>query len=149
MLKRQQRLLVSAIFFIAVVLILTRVDYLIHSDLYNNGLQWSEDWFWNSQILYFLMYQVVIIALFLYSRSYRLLMVLEGFVCTGGQDLVFFGLWGAAAFPTSTWTWNLLYMAFGLNWTTTFQVYLTSVVTGAMLFLAWYLNPDRWRNYSF
>jgi hypothetical protein len=50
------------------------------------------------------MYQVVIVMLFLYSRSIRLLMVLEGFVATGGQDIIFFGLWGGAAFPTSTWT---------------------------------------------
>ena len=148
LLKRQQRLLISILLFIAVILIFTRVDYLIHSDFYEHGLLYEEEWFWTSQILYFLMYQVAIAVLFLYSRSLRLLMIFEAFVCTGGMDLVgFFLIWNGGAFPGPdvVWTWNLLYALFGFRWTTAFNVWLTSVATGITTFAALYFNPDKGR----
>lgn len=148
MLNRQKRLLISSILFIAIVLVFTRVDYLIHSDLYGSGLEFSYDWFWTSQILYSMMYQVVIVMLFLYSRSIRLLMILEAFSIPGSQDIVFFGLWNGGVFPTSTWTWNPFYVFFGFNWTTMFQLWLSAVAVGVTTFVALYFNPDKGRNWG-
>jgi hypothetical protein len=145
MLKRQQRLLLSTILFIAVVLIFTRIDYLIHSELYESGLVYNDSWFWTSQILYFAMYQAAIIMLYLYSRSKRLLIIFEAFVLTGGQDFVFFGIWNAGVFPDPSliWTWTVAYHLFGFPWNTWFNLWLTSVATGAAVFVAKVYNPDR------
>lgn len=146
MLKRQERLAISVLLFILVVLLFTRVDYMIHHDLYENGLVFEEGWFWTSQVLYFAMYQFVIVMLFLYSRSYRLLIIFEAFVCTGGMDIVgFFGVWNGAHFPpqSTIWTWNLLYYLFDFPWTTLFNVWLTVVATGAAIGYSVYFNPDK------
>lgn len=146
MLQRQKRLLICVGLFIGVVLVFTRVDYLIHSDLYANGLIYDDGWFWTSQIIYFLMYQFAIVMFFLYSRSLRLLMVFEAFVCTGGMDIVgFFGIWNAGHFPpqSTIWTWNLLYHLFGFQWTTLFNIWLTAVATGTAIVLAIAYNPDK------
>lgn len=146
MLKRQQRLLISVIIFIAAVGVFTRVDYLIHHDLYESGLTFQDEWFWTSQILYWLMYQFVILTLFLYSRSRRLLIIFEAFACTGGPDIVgYFLIWNGGVFPATDtiWTWNILYVLFGFPWTVVIQAFLMTLATSTAIIVAVFSNPDK------
>jgi hypothetical protein len=59
-------------------------------------------------------------------------MVLEAFVLSAGQDLIFFGVWGKAEFPTGQWTWMASYKLFG-TWTTQMQIAFTAIATVAAI----------------
>jgi len=130
---KERKSLVSVGVFLLATLIFTRLDFLIHSELYGYGLIFSQDWFRTNQVVYSLMYQVVILMVYLYSRNWRLSLILEAFVLTCGQDLIFYG-WNGFAYPTCDWTWMPFYAFFG-SWTTMHQFYLTlSAVSQTTLF---------------
>jgi len=131
---RKRTKITLLIYTIAVVLY-TGIDYLIHSDLYRYGLQYDDAWFWKSQILYFVLYQVLLVALYFYNRNWRLMLVLEVFTITGGPDLIFFSLWDRMNFPHGDWTWMLMYKLLG-RWTTTMQVMLTGACTTIAVLVA-------------
>jgi hypothetical protein len=120
MLKKTERLLIAVVIFVASVLIFTCLDYLVNSDLYSFGLQFSNGWYSTYSFLYMALYQIVLVCLLLYSRSAKLFVVLEAFVLSAGPDLVYFGLWNHGVFPSGNWTWMQNYQLFGV-WTTEMQ----------------------------
>jgi hypothetical protein len=116
------KILASVLVFAAAVLIFTRFDYLVNADLYNYGLQKDfNGWYFLYSGLYVLAYQIVILPLHWFHQDWRLTVVLEVFVFTAGQDLVFFGLWNYGVFPSGQWEWMAYYYILGF-WTTPIQI---------------------------
>ena len=121
MLKRTERILISVLVFAVATLFYTLLDHVVNTTLYNYGLQFDNTWYILYSIGYLALYQIIIGALYLYSRSWRLAIVLEAFALSSGQDLVFFALWNGFVFPTGNWTWMSLYSMLGF-WNTLIQV---------------------------
>jgi hypothetical protein len=105
------------------VLLLTKLDFLINNVLYGFGLSFSEAWYHEYMVLYFLAYQLIAFVLYAYTRNLKLLAFFEVFVLTSSQDLVYFGLW-EMSFPATAWTWTIYYRIFGF-WNTTNQILLS------------------------
>jgi hypothetical protein len=126
--RKKQRLAIACVIFVFATLLFTRIDYLINCELYKYGLQYSDAWFAADSIVYFLLFQMVIVWIYLFTRSWKLCVVLEAFVLPGGQDLIFYGVWGKMQFPTGEWTWMLAYKLFG-TCTTQIQVAFTGIAT--------------------
>lgn len=120
----KDRSYIAILAFIGFVVIFTGMDYLVNATLYHFGLIFSNAWWQPYEMFYTLMFQVAILCLVLFSRSWRLLVVFEAFVLTAGEDLVYFGLWNRGVFPAGNWTWSGLYAIFG-SWTTPWQAALT------------------------
>jgi len=120
--------------FIFATLLFTRIDYLINCDFYKYGLQYSDAWFATDSIVYLLLFQMTIVWIYLYTHSWRLCMVLEAFVLSAGQDLIFYGVWGKGQFPTGEWTWMLAYKLFG-TCTTQIQIAFTTIATSVAIIL--------------
>jgi hypothetical protein len=106
------------------VLLLTRIDYLVNVILYKFGLQFSYGWYKEYSILYALSYQLVLLLIFLWTKNIQLLVILEAFILSAGQDLIYFGVWNLGRFPNDQWTWTLFYQIFGF-WDTPSQFLLT------------------------
>ena len=128
------RNLVAIVAFSFVVLLLTRLDFLINNILYDFGLIFSEGWYQEYSVLYFLSYQLVVFILLAYTRNLKLFVFFEVFVLTCTQDLVYFGLWGGS-FPTQEWVWMIQYSIFGF-WNTTSQVLLSFSSLSSILILS-------------
>jgi len=120
--------------FIFATLLFTRIDYLINCDFTAYGLRYSESWGVIYQLIYFLLFQMTIVWVYLFSRSWKLCIVLEAFVLPGGQDLIYFGVWGKGQFPTGDWTWMPLYKVFG-TCTTQMMIAFTAITTAAAILL--------------
>lgn len=105
------------------VLLLTRLDFLINNILYNFGLSFSEAWYQEYTILYFLAYQLVVFILLAYTKNLKLFAFFQVFLLTSTQDLVYFGLW-EGSFPSHEWVWMVYYRIFGF-WNTTSQILLS------------------------
>jgi len=105
------------------VLLLTRLDFLINNILYNFGLTFSEAWYQEYIVLYFLAYQLVVFILLAYTRNLKLFAFFQVFVLTSTQDLVYFGLW-EGSFPSHEWVWMVYYRVFGF-WNTASQILLS------------------------
>jgi len=130
--------LIALILFLLAVLVLTRLDFLVNETLYGYGLEFSYGWYREYTILYGLSYQLVLLLLFLWARDWRLVCVLEGFVLSSGQDLIFFMVWNGG-FPEGEWTWMLFYRVFGF-WNTNTQILLTVGVTLASFVLTFVVS---------
>ena len=102
------------------VLLLTRLDFLINNILYTFGLTFSEGWYQEYAILYFLAYQLVVFILLAYTRNLKLFAFFQVFVLTSTQDLVYFGIW-EGSFPAHEWVWMVYYRIFGF-WNTASQI---------------------------
>jgi hypothetical protein len=121
--------------FSCLVLIYTRLDYLVNDELYFYGLKFSGNWFVTNQIVYILLYQSGILTLQLYHKNLKLTLFLEAFVVTSTQDLVFFGLWNHGVFPVAQWTWTTYYALIGF-WNTNTQILASfTVFAGAAIAL--------------
>ena len=118
------RNLVAIVAFSFVVLLLTRLDFLINNILYDFGLIFSEGWYQEYSVLYFLSYQLVVFILLVYTRNLKLFLFFEVFVLTSTQDLVYFGLW-QGSFPAHEWTWMIQYRILGF-WNTITQLLLSA-----------------------
>jgi len=105
------------------VLLLTRLDFLINNILYNFGLSFSEAWYQEYAVLYFLAYQLVVFILLAYTRNLKLFAFFQVFVLTSTQDLVYFGIW-EGSFPAHEWVWIVYYQIFGF-WNTASQIVLS------------------------
>jgi len=105
------------------VLLLTRLDFLINNILYNFGLTFSEAWYQEYIVLYFLAYQLVVFILLAYTRNLKLFAFFQVFVLTSTQDLVYFGLW-EGSFPSHEWVWMVYYRILGF-WNTASQILLS------------------------
>jgi hypothetical protein len=129
------RNLVAIVVFCSSVLLLTRLDFLINNVLYGFGLSFSEAWYHEYSILYFLAYQLVVFTLLAYTRNLKLFAFFQVFVLTSTQDLVYFGLW-EGGFPSHEWVWMVYYRIFGF-WNTTSQILLSaSSLLSIMLLLS-------------
>jgi len=116
------------------VLLLTRLDFLINSILYNFGLIFSEGWYQEYTVLYFLAYQLIVFILLAYTRNLKLFAFFQVFVLTSTQDLVYFGLW-EGSFPTREWVWIVYYRIFGF-WNTTSQILLSISSLSSIMILS-------------
>lgn len=128
------RNLVAIVAFSFVVLLLTRLDFLINNILYDFGLIFSEGWYQEYSVLYFLSYQLVVFLLLVYTRNLKLFVFFEVFVLTCTQDLVYFGFW-EGSFPKHEWVWMVQYKFFGF-WNTTNQVLLSFSSLSSILILS-------------
>jgi hypothetical protein len=117
------RNLVAIGLFCSSVLLLTRLDFLVNNILYNFGLSFSEAWYQEYNVLYFLAYQLVVFTLLAYTRNLKLFVFFQVFVLTSTQDLVYFGVW-EGSFPSHEWVWMVYYRIFGF-WNTTTQILLS------------------------
>jgi len=117
----------SLILFLFAVLILTKLDFLVNETLYEHGLQFSYEWYQEYTLQYALSYQLILLLLYLWTRDRKLFFVLEGFVLSSGQDLIFFIVWNRG-FPEGQWTWMIFHQIFGF-WNTNTQILLTISVT--------------------
>lgn len=106
------------------ILLFTRLDYLINKEFYGYGLQFSEQWYSKYGVIYFLLYQLSILFIYLYSFNIRFLLLFEAFVLSSTQDLIYFGVWGHGEFPEGNWVWMPQYKIFK-TWTTKHQILLS------------------------
>ena len=116
------------------VLLLTRLDFLINNILYNFGLSFSEGWYQEYAILYFLAYQLVVFILLAYTRNLKLFAFFQVFVLTSTQDLVYFGIW-EGSFPSHEWVWMVYYRVFGF-WNTASQILLSISSLSSIMILS-------------
>lgn len=116
------------------VLLLTRLDFLINSILYNFGLTFSEAWYQEYFVLYFLAYQLVVFILLAYTRNLKLFAFFQVFVLTSTQDLVYFGLW-EGSFPAHEWVWIVYHRVFGF-WNTASQILLSISSLSSIIILS-------------
>ena len=107
--RAHQKLVIASVLFALVVLLFTRMDYIVNVVLYRFGLRFSEGWFSDYSLAYTLMYQLTILCLFIYCRRIAFLLLTEVFVLTSTQDLVFFSLWNQGVYPSGQWTWTRYY----------------------------------------
>lgn len=145
--KRNADRLKSLILFFSAALILTKLDFLVNKTLYEYGLQFSYGWYQEYALQYALSYQLILLLLYLWIRDWKLVFVLEGFVLSAGQDLIFFAVWNRG-FPESQWTWIIFHRIFGF-WNTTTQILLTVGVTFTIFFIAFIIPKTRfWKSRS-
>jgi hypothetical protein len=130
------------LFFVAVVL-LEGNGYVIHHDLYEHGLRYSESWAWKDNLIKMALYQFVIFTLLCIHKSWRVWVFTEVFWFTCSQDLFFYLIWNRGVFPDGDWGWLPFYNVLG-HWTTFDQVvFSVSSVTfaGFLLWLTKELGP--------
>jgi hypothetical protein len=133
LLLSNRNLVAIGIFFFS-VLLLTRLDFLINNILYNFGLTFSEAWYQEYGILYFLAYQLIVFTLLAYTKNLKLFAFFQVFVLTSTQDLVYFGLW-EGSFPSHEWVWMVYYRIFGF-WNTTSQILLSLSSLSSIMILS-------------
>ena len=133
----QKRLTIAAVLFFVSVTLLVVNDKIVHHDLYNFGLTFSETWAGPYWLNYALLYQAAIIPLTLYCEDPWLFLFSEVFVLTATQDILFFVLVGR--FPTEVWWWTPL-----PGWTTEFQFALSAISLTCVGFArTYFLNKKR------
>lgn len=132
--RRNTHRLKSSILFLFAVLLLTKLDFLVNNTLYEYGLRFSDGWYREYTLQYALSYQLILLLLYLWNRDWKLIFVLEGFVLSSGQDLIYFAAW-QGGFPQGQWTWMIFYEIFGY-WNTSTQILLTVSVTLTSFILA-------------
>jgi len=120
MIKQNKRIPIALFLFLAFVLVYTRMDFLIHSELYAYGLQFNQKWFGTNQIIYFFMFQLAIVVCTYIAQNWKFLIFTEAFVLSATQDLIFF-TWNSFNYPVGDWTWMPFYSWFGA-WTTVHQL---------------------------
>jgi hypothetical protein len=128
--------------FCLAVLSLTRLDFLVNNVLYSFGLTFSEAWHQEYSILYFLVYQLLIFTLLVYTRNLKLFLFFQVFVLTSTQDLVYFGLW-QGSFPVHQWVWTAEYKLFGF-WNTANQLLLSLCSISSILILLRFARVPVW-----
>lgn len=120
--------LLSFFIFIIAVLLITRLDYLVNSDLYHYKLEFNLSWYIPYLINIFLLYQMILILLLSFFKDFKIIAVLETFVLSSGQDIIYFLVWNHGVFPEGDWTWTCQYYLLG-TWTTLMQIVFTIIST--------------------
>jgi hypothetical protein len=138
--SKNQWIAISVVSFLIATTILAGRDWLIHHDLYSYGLQANWTWINWDWTIYFLELQAVAVVCVLIARSHRLslLILFEAFILSSTQDLLFFGVWGQGAFPTTSWDWMLWAKIFG-EWTTPMQFALSAIALSVGALVAYAL----------
>ncbi len=136
--SRKVNRLIPLVLFLLAVLIFTKLDFLVNETLYNYGLRFSYEWYHEYTVLYALCYQLVLLLLYRWTHDWKLVFVLEGFVLSSGQDLIYFTVWNGG-FPQGEWTWMFFHRIFGF-WNTNAQILLTAGVTLTCFILTFILS---------
>ena len=123
------------LFFVAVVL-LEGNGYVIHHDLYEHGLRYSESWAMKDNLLKVALYQFVIFTLLVIHKSWRVWVLTEVFWFTCSQDLLFYLIWNQGVFPAGDWSWLPVYNILG-HWSTLDQSILSISSIASAGFLLW------------
>ena len=121
--------------------LMSRIDFIVHQDLYNYGLQFSYEWANEYWIAYFASYAYFSIVIgFIYwlasNRTRKDLKVSLGLIATvnllligGLADIIFFSLWAGGLPPDSVmWWWVPWYQIFGV-WTSSMQIILMTFIS--------------------
>ncbi|MFQ5999151.1 MAG: hypothetical protein ACE5J6_00095 [Candidatus Bathyarchaeia archaeon] len=127
--------------------LLSRIDFIVHGDLYHYGLQFSCEWANEYWITYFVAYAYFSIVIgFMYwlasNRTRKDLKVSLGLIATvnllligGLADIIFFGLWAGGLPPDSiVWWWVPWYQIFGV-WTSSIQIVLMVFMSLVVVFM--------------
>ncbi len=133
-----RRVVLGVVLFIIAVVLLEGNGYLIHHDLYEHGLSYSQEWAGKDNLIKIALYQFVIFTLFFIHKSWRVWVLTEVFWFTSSQDIIFYLIWNKGVFPAGDWVWLPFSSIFG-HWTTISQFILstTSMVSvGLLLWLA-------------
>ena len=121
--------------------LLSRIDFIVHGDLYHYGLQFSYEWANEYWITYFASYAYFSIVIgFVYwlasNRTRKNLRVSIGLTTTvnllligGLADIIFFSLWAGGLPPDNfMWWWVPWYQIFGV-WTSSMQINLMAFIS--------------------
>jgi hypothetical protein len=121
--------------------LLSRLDFIVHGDLYNYGLQFSLEWAGNYWVTYsaaYLYFAIVMGSVYWLASKRRRedlktslgLSMTVIFLQLGGlQDIFFFCLWGGGLPPNGViWWWMPWYQILGV-WNTSMQVSLMAGMT--------------------
>lgn len=121
--------------------LLSRMDFIVHRDLYHYGLQFSYEWANEYWITYFATYAYFSMVIgFIYwlasNRTRNDLKISVGLVITvillqigGLADIIFFSLWARGLPPDSVmWWWIPWYHILGV-WTSSMQIALMAFMS--------------------
>jgi len=121
--------------------LLSRIDFIVHRDLYHYGLRFSYEWANGYWITYFAAYAYFSIVIgFVYwlasNRTRNDLKISLGLIATvnllligGLADIMFFSLWAGGLPPDSfMWWWLPWYQIFGV-WTSSMQIALMALMS--------------------
>jgi hypothetical protein len=128
--------------------LMSRIDFLVHSTLYNYGLVFSYEWanvYWLIYGLVFVAFSLVVAFVYYLGSQKKLankkvalalftsINVLS--IC-GLQDVLFYVLWAGSLPPSNmVWWWSLWRLVFG-TWNSQMQLTLTASAFGISL-LSW------------
>ena len=138
-LKKHHKILIGYFLIAILVLLWTRLDWIIHIDSYllPGGFKPTLEWLVNYWSTYFLQYFALVFVFFFISQSWKHTVPLAVFFASAGPDLIFFG-WGGFVFPSGEWDWMLWYCVFG-SWTTFMQfIWTIGLTTIAVLVIRFY-----------
>ena len=127
--------------------LMSRIDFIVHQDLYNYGLQFSYEWANEYWIAYFASYAYFSIVIgfinwLASNRTRKDLKVSLGLIATvnllligGLADIIFFSLWAGGLPPDSVmWWWVPWYQIFGV-WTSSMQIVLMAFMSLIVAFM--------------
>ena len=127
--------------------LLSRIDFIVHGDLYRYGLKFSYEWANQYWITYFAAYAHFSIVIgFIYwlasNRTKKDLRVSIGLAATasllqigGLADIIFFSLWAGGLPPDNViWWWTPWYQIFGV-WTSSMQIVLMILMSLAVVLM--------------
>lgn len=127
--------------------LLSRIDFIVHGNLYHYGLHFSYEWANEYWITYFAAYAYFSTVMgFTYllasNRTKKDLKVSIGLVATvnllqigGLADILFFSLWAGGLPPdTIAWWWTPWFQIFGV-WTSSMQIALMTLMSLVVVFM--------------
>jgi hypothetical protein len=129
--------------------LMSRIDYIVHSILYNYGLRFSYDWangYWMTYHATFVAFSVIIsIVYWMGSKktacdlkcSLALLLTINLLAIGGLQDILFYVLWAGGLPPTNVVWWWMPWTAVIGTWNSLMQIGFTSVMLCASGFTWW------------
>lgn len=107
-------------------LIMTRIDYVVNSTLYEYGLFFSQGWYVEWTSIYVLSYVFFSVVMGHFNKSLRLGLSLFFISLVSTQDIIYFLVWNSAnRFPMSMWVWVYPYRIFGY-WNMATQLLLST-----------------------
>ena len=130
--------------------IMSRIDFLVNSTLYEYGLVFSYEWaniYWLTYGLVYVIFSLVIAFVYWFGSPKTtgdkkivaaLLISINVLALCGLQDVLFFVLWAEGLPPNNlNWWWSMWTSVFG-TWNSQMQVTLTTIAFGISL-LSWVL----------
>ena len=127
--------------------LLSRIDFIVHGDLYHYGLQFSYEWANAYWITYFVVYAYFsLVIAFIYwlasNKTRKDLKISLGLVATvnllligGLADIIFFSFWAGGLPPDNVvWWWTPWYHIFGV-WTSSMQIVLMILMSLVVVFM--------------